>query len=112
MIHEAKAVLPIGVSLLGRFPIPFDRLNIILRHAFAEGIHPAKLVLRIGILLLGGFAIPLGRLDIILRHAFAKEIHIAKLVLRIGIPLLGFYFRRLEKPDFCAFLPATAAQQK
>ena len=72
MIHQAKAVLRLGMPLLGRFSIPLCRFKIIPRHVVAYGIQMAKFILRIGISLLGFYFRRLETLDFfafpLLRH--------------------------------------------
>ena len=55
----AEVALRFGESLLGSQAIPLHRFDIVLRHAFADGVHETEVVLRIGIASLGRQAIPL-----------------------------------------------------
>src|SRR5262249_25781862 len=68
---DAQVILSQGEILLGGFPIPFDRLHLILCDACTLVVADAQIALSLGEILLGGPAIPLYRLHLILRHAFA-----------------------------------------
>ncbi|MDA9764930.1 hypothetical protein N9C83_06150 [Opitutales bacterium] len=46
IVHRAKYDLTIGISLLGGFRTPLNRLLVILKNAFALFLKPANVVLR------------------------------------------------------------------
>ena len=61
LVKPGKSVLRLGISFLGRLPVPLGRLGVALLHALVIVVPVAQSALRIGTPLLGRLPVPLGR---------------------------------------------------
>jgi len=78
LIHAAKPKLAPGFPLLGRCPVPFQRLAIVLGNTLPLLVHAAKAKLAPGVALLGGFAVPLYGFGIIPLYASAPAVRVGE----------------------------------
>src|SRR5262249_61919923 len=89
LVEQPEFVLRVGLVLVGRQPVPAQRLVVALRHALAVVVQHAHVVLGRGVALVGGQAIPPHRLGVILLHPPAAVVQEADVQLRRGVPLVG-----------------------
>ena len=93
--EDRKVGLGIGQALLGRCPVPFERLLLVFGDTLTMGIHHRQVRLCMGHTLLRGQCVALHGLSKVLLHTLAVGVHQAQIVERGELEIQGLVFHGL-----------------